>query len=193
MSSPARDIISGYEKQFVYYRSLGQKAMDQVRDEDLFHQRSIEENTISTMVKHLWGNMMSRWTDFLTSDGEKEWRKRDEEFDPSFSKREEVQHHWDEGWTCLLDALSGLDDSMLFNTIYIRNQGHTVQEAINRQLAHYAYHVGQIVLLAKQYKGEDWQSLSIARNASAAFNAAKFQEEKHKAHYTDEWTKDEGE
>ena len=190
MMTDTRSIIASYEKQFNYYRSLGEKAIAQVSDEQLISHKSVEDNSIAVIVKHLWGNMRSRWTDFLNSDGEKEWRQRDDEFLLEDYSRKMMIERWDEGWDCLFSALSELDDSQLTQTIYIRNQGHSVQEAINRQLAHYSYHVGQIVVLAKQCAGENWKSLSIPRNQSAEFNKQKFEQDKHAEHYTDEWTKD---
>ncbi|NND94220.1 MAG: DUF1572 family protein [Flavobacteriales bacterium] len=182
-----RSVLSSYEKQFTYYRSLGDKSFSQIDDEALFSRSSTEDNSIAIIVKHLWGNMLSRWTDFLSSDGEKEWRKRDEEFISEFKNRDQVLMLWNEGWECLFGALSQLDDSMLSKDILIRNQKHSVLEAINRQLAHYAYHVGQIVLLAKANRGTSWESLSIPRNKSASFNKEKFSKGLSNSHYTDEW------
>jgi len=187
--NPSRKIIGSYEKQFTYYKGLGEKAMAQLKEGELFEAPSEEENSIAVIVKHLNGNMLSRWTDFLTSDGEKEWRERDNEFVLDPSQGGDVNALWDSGWSCLLDSLSELDDGMTEKKIYIRNQSHTVLEAINRQIAHYAYHVGQIVLLAKQFRGNSWQSLSIPRNASKQFNEEKFSKQKTDQHYTDEWNK----
>ena len=115
----------------------------------LFWQYNEESNSIAIVVKHLWGNMLSRWTDFLTSDGEKEWRNRDAEFDADIKTRDELIQKWEEGWNCLFDAIDPLGETDLAKEIYIRNQGHSVVEAINRQLAHYAYHVGKLSLLGK--------------------------------------------
>lgn len=172
-------------KQFEYYRSLGEKAFDQLTDEALFWQYNENSNSIATIVKHLWGNMLSRWTDFLTTDGEKEWRQRDAEFENSITTRPEMMDKWKEGWDCLLDTLQSLKEEDLNKIIYIRNQGHTVEEAINRQLAHYPYHVGQIVYVAKMAAGE-WNSLSIPRGQSQIYNAEKFAQPKRKQHFTDE-------
>lgn len=173
-------------KQFNYYRSLGEKAMAQVPDEALFWQANEESNSIAIVVKHLWGNMLSRWTDFLTSDGEKPWREREAEFDNDLQTREAVMEKWNEGWDCLLSILNSLNEEDLEKIIYIRNQGHTVKEAVERQLAHYPYHVGQIVFIAKMLAKENWQSLSIPRGGTKAFNDAKFEQEKRRAHFTDE-------
>jgi len=182
-------IIDSYIKQLEYYRSLGEKAIAQVSDEGLIWRNSANDNSIAVIVKHLCGNMRSRWTDFLTSDGEKEWRARDEEFECEVADREQVMLWYTTGWDCVLDALRPLTDAQLDDTIYIRNQAHTVREAINRQLAHYAYHVGQVVLVAKMRSGEDWEALSIAKGASVSFNNSKMEAGKTDGHYTDEWVK----
>ena len=131
--------------------------------------------------------MRSRWTDFLTSDGEKEWRKRDAEFDNDIQSREELLQKWNEGWDCLFTALNSLGTQDLETIIYIRNQGHTVTEAINRQLAHYAYHVGQIVFLGKMLANNNWTSLSIPKGNSNQYNADKFSRPKHTGHFSDEF------
>jgi hypothetical protein len=130
--------------------------------------------------------MLSRWTDFLTTDGEKEWRNRDSEFENDLQSKEEVLALWNKGWKCLFTALNGLEPEQLSQIIYIRNEGHTVVEAINRQLAHYPYHVGQIVFYAKQLKNGNWESLSIPKNKSNSYNADKFSQEKSIKNFTDE-------
>jgi len=173
-------------KQFNYYRGLGDKAMAQVPDEALFWQANEESNSIAIIVKHLWGNMRSRWTDFLSSDGEKPWREREAEFDNDLQTREAMMAKWNAGWDCLLSTLNSLNVEDLEKIIYIRNQGHTVKEAIERQLAHYPYHVGQIVFIAKMHAHADWKSLSIPRGGTKDFNQQKFEQEKKRAHFTDE-------
>lgn len=150
-------------RQFDYYRQLGEKALLQLDDAALFYQAHEESNSIAIIVKHLWGNMRSRWTNFLTEDGEKPWRKRDTEFEPTDTTRAAVLEKWNEGWQYLMTTLHELTEADLGKTIYIRQEAHTVLEAINRQIAHYAYHVGQIVFIAKMLKGAEWQSLSIPR------------------------------
>lgn len=175
-------------KQFQYYKSLGDKAMQQLTDEQLFWQYNAESNSIAIIVKHISGNMISRWTDFLTADGEKPTRNRDGEFENEFSTRDEVLACWEAGWSCLFSALAPLNDDDLEKLIYIRNQGHSVMEAINRQLAHYPYHIGQMVYVAKMLTTE-WVSLSIPRNQSAGYNAEKFAKEKSRTHFTDEFLK----
>ncbi|MCW3078652.1 DUF1572 family protein [Segetibacter sp.] len=173
-------------KQFEYYKLLGEKTFNQVPDEGLLWQYNEESNSIATIVKHLWGNMLSRWTNFLTTDGEKEWRNRDAEFANDIETREELLSKWHEGWKVFLTTLYSLREDDLEKVIYIRNQGHTVMEAINRQLAHYPYHIGQIVLIGK-ICAENWVSLSIPRGTSNDFNAEKFSKPKQKAHFTDEF------
>lgn len=181
------EYLTSIKKQFAYYKMLGDKTMSQLPDEKLFWQYNEASNSIAMVVKHLWGNMLSRWTDFMTADGEKEWRKRDAEFEADIKTKAELLEKWEAGWKCLFDAINPLVFKDLTHTIYIRNQGHTVTEAINRQLAHYAYHVGQIVFLGKMIQGDDWGSLSIPKGQSAAFNAKKFAQDKHKQHFTDEF------
>jgi hypothetical protein len=181
------EYIESIKKQFEYYKMLGEKTFAQIEDEKLFHKMNEESNSIAIIVQHLWGNMLSRWTDFMTTDGEKEWRKRDEEFEEIVSNKEELMKRWEEGWKCLFDALNSLKEGDLEKIIYIRNQGHSVMEAINRQLAHYSYHVGQIVFIGKMLAGSDWKSLSIPKNQSKNYNMQKFSEEKSRKHFTDEF------
>jgi len=177
--------LKSAKRQFEYYKMLGEKAMEQTEDALLFHQVNEESNSIAIIVKHLWGNMLSRWTNLLTEDGEKPWRERDAEFEATIKTREELLQKWNEGWECLLDALNSVADDDLEKIIYIRNEGHTILEAINRQIAHYSYHVGQIVFIAKMMKNEDWKSLSIPRNKSNDYNTDKFAQEKGVRHFTD--------
>ncbi|KOS05097.1 hypothetical protein AM493_02885 [Flavobacterium akiainvivens] len=177
--------IESVKKQFLYYKTLGEKAMAQLQPEQLFFSPNEDTNSIAIIVKHLHGNMLSRWTDFLTSDGEKEWRNRDDEFENPFTDAETLMQKWNEGWDCLLNALETVTPDNLDSIIYIRNEGHTVTEAINRQLAHYPYHIGQIVFFAKQLKQEAWNSLSISKNNSAQYNNQKFAEEKGTRNFID--------
>ncbi|GAA4786883.1 DUF1572 domain-containing protein [Olivibacter ginsenosidimutans] len=173
-------------KQFNYYKMLGEKAMDQVPEEKLSWQYNENSNSIAIIVNHLVGNMLSRFTDFLTADGEKPWRNRDTEFEESLSGRTELMAHWHKGWQCLLTTVEQLTADQLQAIVYIRNDGHTVIEALNRQLAHYAYHIGQIVYIAKMVRDNDWQSLSIPRHKSSNYNTRKFAQEKGKRHFTDD-------
>jgi len=184
------DFLESAIKQFEYYKMLGDKTVARIPDDKLFWQYNPESNSIATIVKHLHGNMLSRWTDFLTSDGEKPWRHRDAEFDNDIQSRDFVMQLWNQGWDCLFNALRPLTDDDLGKIVYIRNQGHTVMEAINRQLAHYPYHIGQIVFIGKMVLDNNWETLSIARGKSNDFNADKFSQDKHKAHFTDEFLKD---
>lgn len=181
--------LESVTKQFQYYKGLGEKAMDQLKEEQLFVVPSKESNSISVIVQHLSGNMLSRWTDFLTTDGEKEWRKRDEEFEELIKSREELIKVWDKGWDVLFSTIRGLTAEDLRKVVYIRNQGCTVVDAINRQLAHYPYHIGQMVYVAKLLVTEDWKTLSIAKNQSGSYNADKFSQEKKMQHFTDEYLK----
>jgi hypothetical protein len=174
-------------RQFEFYKSLGEKAMEQVSEERLFWQSDDTSNSIATIVYHLHGNMLSRWTDFLTTDGEKPWRMREEEFENTLSERASLEAKWKEGWNCLLKSLNEIQATDLEKIIYIRNQGHTVIDAINRQLCHYSYHIGQIVFLSKLCRETDWQSLSIPKGKSDAYNADKFAQEKKIQHFTDEF------
>lgn len=183
--------LTSARKQFEYYKQLGEKTFAQLPDEALFWQYNPESNSIATIVKHLWGNMLSRWTDFLTSDGEKAWRQRDAEFENDITSREEMLQKWEEGWTCFFKALDSLREEDLQQVVYIRNMGHTVMEAINRQLAHYPYHVGQIVFIGKMVKDSGWTSLSIPRNQSGAYNADKFSQPKRREHFTQEFLEEE--
>src|SRR5688500_12102357 len=172
-------------KQMEYYKMLGEKTFQQISDEKLFWQYNEDSNSIAIIVKHLWGNMLSRWTDFLTTDGEKEWRDRESEFENDLASRQEILDKWNEGWNCFLKTLKSLTPEDLGKIIYIRNQGHTVMEAINRQLAHYPYHIGQIIFIGKMVCENGWTSLSIPKGNSKAFNQDKFSKPKHQEHFTD--------
>ena len=181
------DFLDSAKKQFEYYKMLAEKTFSQLTDEQLFQQVNEESNSIATIVKHLWGNMLSRWTDFQTTDGEKEWRQRDAEFDNDIIDRTELLEKWNEGWSCLFNAINPLTEIDLTKEIFIRNQGHTITEAINRQLAHYPYHVGQIVFIGKLFCNENWVSLSIPKGNSIEYNSEKFSKSKHKQHFTEEY------
>lgn len=177
--------LTSTKKLFVYYKKLGDDAMAQVTDEKLFFQPNEDSNSIAIIVQHVAGNMLSRWTDFLTTDGEKEWRNRDAEFILNITTKDELIVFWNKGWQCLLAAIESLNENDLDKIVYIRNEGHTVLEAINRQLAHYPYHVGQIIFLAKMLSNNKWKSLSIPKNKSQAYNDGKFLKEKGDAFFTD--------
>lgn len=155
---------------FQYYKKLAERAMEQTPDEHLFTVIDNESNSIAIVVKHMAGNMRSRWTNFLTTDGEKPDRDRDSEFEEPAATRAQLMVQWKQGWDVLFAALNGLTDDDLDRTITIRGEAHSVMQAINRQLAHYPYHVGQIVLLARHFSGEGWKSLTVPRKGSADFN-----------------------
>jgi hypothetical protein len=159
-------------KTFRDYKTLAERALAQVSDEDFFDTLDPESNSIAVNMKHMAGNMLSRWTDFLTTDGEKPNRERDMEFVilPD-TRKSDLLAYWEKGWQCVFDAIEPLGPDDLLRAVLIRGQQHTVMQAINRQIAHYAYHVGQIVYLAKHFKSTEWQSLSVPRNKSAEFNA----------------------
>jgi len=178
--------LESAKKQFLYYKTLADKSFEQLQDDQLFIAVNENCNSIAVIVKHMSGNMLSRWTDFLTSDGEKEWRNRDDEFEDTYTSKSELIAAWEKGWSCFLNALDQLKAEQLSEIIYIRNEGHTVVEAINRQLAHYPYHVGQIVFYAKLLKNGEWDSLSIPKNKSTNYNADKFSKEKAIRNFTDE-------
>ena len=155
---------------FRYYKRTAEGAMAQATDEQLFAALDPEMNSIAVIVKHMAGNMRSRWTDFLTSDGEKPDRNRDSEFVEPPATREALMRAWESGWSCLFSALEPLTEADLARSVTIRGEAHSVTQAINRQLAHYSYHVGQIVFLAKHLQSAQWKSLTVPRNQSAKFN-----------------------
>jgi hypothetical protein len=178
-----KEYLENTQKLFTYYKSLGDKSIAQVEEKRLFWQFNNDSNSVAMIVQHLSGNMLSRFTNFFEEDGEKSWRNRDQEFEPVLTTATEVNEAWEKGWKCFLDLLFSLEEEDLSRIVYIRNEGHTVFEAINRQLGHYSYHVGQIVFLSKMVAAESWQSLSIPRNASQNFNAEKFAKEKEKKNF----------
>lgn len=157
-------------KRLNYYKELGEKTFGQLNGEDFHFQPNAENNSIAIIIQHMAGNMLSRWTGFLSSDGEKEWRNRDKEFEEQNLTKQQLIDLWQKGWDCCLDALNSLTEDDLVKMIYIRSEGLVVIDAINRQLAHYPYHVGQIIYLGKIIKNEDWQTLSIAKGHSEQFN-----------------------
>ncbi len=186
------DFLSSTLKLFRYYKSLGDKTIAALSDEQLYYQPTTESNSVAIIIQHLSGNMLSRFTDFLTTDGEKDWRKRDAEFEishgqevPFFEKVELLKAEWEKGWACMFAAIEPLTEEDLSKTIYIRNESHTVTEALQRQLAHYASHIGQIIYIGKMLLNENWQSLSIPRNKSADFNKERFDKDKERKHFTD--------
>lgn len=157
-------------RQFRGYKRLGEGAIAQLKDEDLFITLDPEANSVALLVKHIAGNQRSRFTDFLTTDGEKPDRNRDQEFEMNTNSRAEVMRWWEEGWARVFSAIEALKSDDLMRTVTIRSEPHTVLQAINRQLAHYAMHVGQIVFLAKHLRSNEWKSLSIPRGKSEEVN-----------------------
>lgn len=187
MATEISDIyLESIEKQMLYYKTIAEKAIDQLEDSQLFISVNDDTNSIAVIIKHMAGNMLSRWTDFLTTDGEKEWRNRDSEFENELVTKTELLAFWNKGWDCFFSTLNSLQPEDLNKIIYIRNQGQTVVDAINRQLAHYPYHIGQIVFYAKMLKQTSWDSLSIPKNKSNDYNADKFSQEKSLQHFTDD-------
>jgi hypothetical protein len=172
-------------KLFRYYKKLGEGAIVQLSNSEVLQQPNEASNSIALIVHHLSGNMLSRWTDFLNSDGEKSWRNREDEFEVSYPNKEAMMVAWEEGWSCLLTTLESLTSDDLSKIIYIRNEGQSVLEAIQRQLAHYSSHVGQILFQAKVIKGNAFKSLSIPKGGSDSFNQEKFSQEKSRKHFTD--------
>ena len=156
-------------KRFSYYKELGDKTFEQIDEAAIFYQPSTESNSIAVIVQHLYGNMLSRWTNFLTEDGEKEWRKRDAEFEETKTSKEDILSFWNEGWKCMFDTLQSLKPEDLLKTVTIRTEPLTVYDALLRQLAHYPYHVGQIVYIGRMAKKEGWKSLSIPKGNSAVY------------------------
>ena len=157
---------------FHLYKKLAEKSLAQISDDDIFRQIDPESNSIAIIVKHMAGNMRSRWTDFLTSDGEKPTRDRDGEFIAHDASRADYMKQWDEGWQLVFDALAPLSNADLERKVMIRGEPHSVMQAINRQVAHYANHIGQIIFLCKHFASADWQAVTVPRNKSRDFNAA---------------------
>jgi len=183
--STNENFLESSRKLFRYYKAQGEKAIAQLSDEQINLKPNEASNSIALIVRHLHGNMLSRWTDFLTTDGEKPTRNREAEFEEGYPGKKMMLEAWEQGWKALLDTLDSLKPEDLTTIIYIRNEGQTVLEAIQRQLAHYPLHVGQILYQAKALKGSDFQCLSIPKGHSAAFNAQKFEAEKSRKHFTD--------
>lgn len=157
---------------FGQYKKMAEKAVAQISNEEFFRALDPESNSVAVIIRHMAGNMRSRWRDFLTTDGEKPDRNRDQEFDlPLTPAREKVMAEWDEGWAMVFAALEPLTEADLPREVFIRGERHSVTQAINRQVAHYSSHVGQIIFLAKHYRAQDWKSLSIPRGKSAEFYA----------------------
>ena len=168
----ATEFLSSCTKRFKEYKTLGDKTFAQLNDEEMHHQPNEASNSIAIIIQHMHGNMLSRWTNFLTEDGEKEWRKRDDEFETHSLSKEKLLALWEESWKLFFNTMESLQEDDLLKTVTIRTQPLLVIDAINRQLAHYSYHVGQIVYIGRWLKDNDWQSLSIPKGSSNAYNKA---------------------
>jgi hypothetical protein len=184
-SSVEQNFLESSLKLFRYYKLLAEKAIAQLDDHQILEKPNDASNSIALIVHHISGNMLSRFTDFLTSDGEKPWRNREAEFEVEYASKKEMMVAWDAGWKCFFNAIEPLQPEDLSKIIYIRNEGQTVLEAIQRQLAHYPHHIGQILYQSKALKGNAFNSLSIPRGTSSDFNIKKFQQEKGIRHFTD--------
>jgi uncharacterized damage-inducible protein DinB len=177
-STPFKPIIMSVGKVYLdtairrvkYYKHLADEAFDQLEDKDFHFKPSSESNSIAIIIQHMAGNMISRWTNFLTTDGEKEWRQRDDEFEVHPHSRQQLLDIWQKGWKCFIDALESLNEDDLLKTVYIRNESLTVIDAVTRQVAHYPHHVGQILYIGKIVRNENWKSLSIPKGHSNDYN-----------------------
>lgn len=170
MSSPGKDYLQTAITRLKYYKDLGDKTFEQLNDWDFHYQPNEESNSVAIIIRHVAGNMLSRWTNFLTEDGEKEWRNRDTEFETTQETKKELLERWEKGWECFLGTLESLKKKDLKKKVTIRQEELTVIDAINRQLAHYPYHIGQIIYIAKIIKNKNWKNLSIPKGQSQAYN-----------------------
>lgn len=166
----AKYFLESAIKRVSYYKDLGEQAFDQLEEKDFYFRPNNASNSIAVIIQHMSGNMLSRWTDFLTSDGEKSWRNRDTEFTDQHYSKIQLLEIWEKGWDCFIEALMNLEESDLLKMVKIRNEPILVVDAINRQLAHYPHHVGQILYVGKMIRGNDWKSLSIPKGKSDDFN-----------------------
>jgi hypothetical protein len=180
-----KNFLPGTKKLFQYYKTLGEKAIAQLNDEQINWRPNEASNSVALIIHHLSGNMLSRFTDFLTSDGEKSWRNREAEFEMGYKDKAEMLAAWEKGWNQLFNIIDSLTAEDLDRIVYIRNEGQTVMDALQRQLAHYSHHIGQILYIAKMLKGDEWRSLSIPRGGSSECNQDKFSQEKTIRHFTD--------
>ena len=170
MNTIGKEYLVTVIRRVKYYKDLGEKAFEQLDEKDLHFRPNEGSNSIAIIVQHMAGNMLSRFTNFLTEDGEKEWRQRDDEFEIHNYSKQQVIDLWEKGWKCFLDTLDSLTEDDLLKTIYIRQEALSAIDAINRQLAHYPYHIGQILFIGKIIKDKNWKSLSIPKNQSQAYN-----------------------
>lgn len=171
MNNIAQEYLNTTIKRLKFYKDLGDRSFINLDTESFHYQANEVSNSIAMIIKHLSGNMLSRWTNFLTEDGEKEWRDRDGEFECKNLNKDEILKMWQDGWDCFFNALENLTEEDLLKTVYIRKEGLGVIDAINRQLSHYPYHIGQIVYIAKLIQDKNWKSLSIAKGESQIYNS----------------------
>jgi hypothetical protein len=170
MTTLAREYLDTAIRRLKYYKHLAEQAFDQLDEKDFHYQPSSESNSIAVIIQHMAGNMLSRWTDFLTSDGEKEWRHRDDEFEIHAYSKQQLIDFWEKGWNCFIDSLQSLQEDDLLKIVYIRKEPLSVIDAINRSLAHYPHHIGQILYIGKIIRNENWKSLSIPKGHSDQYN-----------------------
>ena len=170
ITSLSKEFLITAIKRLLYYKDLGEKTLDQLSDTELHSSDGPDSNSIAVIIQHISGNMLSRWTNFLSEDGEKSWRDRDEEFNPHPHSKQQIIEIWQKGWDCFLTTLRSLAEEDLLKIIHIRKEPLTVVDAINRQLAHYPYHIGQIVYIGRMIKKEKWINLSIPRGQSQQYN-----------------------
>lgn len=168
--SIGKEFIDTAIRRLKYYKDLGDKTFEQLTDADLHYRPNDESNSIAVIIQHIYGNMLSRWTNFLTEDGEKEWRQRDDEFEIHSYSKQQLLEIWEKGWACFFGALEALQEDDLLKTIYIRKEPLSVIDAINRQLTHYPYHIGQILYIGKIIKNKNWKNLSVAKGQSQLYN-----------------------
>ena len=170
MNAIGKEYLTTVIRRFKYYKDLADKTFEQLKDEDFHYQPNEESNSIAIIIQHTYGNMLSRWTNFLTEDGEKEWRQRDDEFEIHSYSKQQLLDLWEKGWACTFNTIESLQEDDLLKTIHIRKEPLTAIDAINRQLAHYPYHIGQIIYIGKMIKDKDWKNLSIPKNKSQQYN-----------------------
>jgi len=170
--STAKEFLTTAIRRLKYYKELGDKTFEQLNEWDFHYQPNDESNSIAVIIQHMSGNMLSRWTNFLTEDGEKEWRQRDDEFAVHEYNKQQLLELWEKGWNCFFTALESLKKKELKKTVHIRKEPLTVIDAINRQLAHYPYHIGQIIYIAKIIRNTSWKNLSIPKGESQAYNSS---------------------
>jgi len=170
--SIGKDYLDTAVRRLKYYKSLADKTFEQLQDTGFHFQPNAESNSIAIIIQHMSGNMLSRWTNFLMEDGEKEWRQRDDEFEIHSNSKQDLLERWEKGWDCFFGTLGSLTKKDLKKTIHIRQEPLTVIDAINRQLAHYPYHIGQIIYIGKILKDKDWKNLSIPKGDSAQYNSS---------------------